>query len=450
MGGNLFTGPKIFNLSYSDNGTGPVNLNGVTTDWDDFEGWNMIGNPYTSALDWDHPGIDKNSVGNVIYYYDDQNDLYKYYGGGTPYNQGISVNGGSRYIPSNQGFFVKATTNGTLTFPQEATVHDDQSFWKANEQEANLIRIVTEADNYTDETVIRGLKYASAEFDSDLDAYKLFPINPDRPNIYSLSEDGSIFYALNSIPNAAGNTCIPLGIYSIADQNHKIKITENTFSYSHVFLEDKQLRTKQNLLTNDIYEFEQSEKNETGRFYLHIQSNRPPRLNKKLQDQTVITGRSFSVEIPEDLFIDDDFEDRLFYTIQLSDGSILPHYLAYDKNCSCLTGQTDTEKTLNIEVRAQDIFGAFNTMSFKLTALDRHTNLTDMIEIFPNPASELLNVRLPLNVTITIFDTGGRIIKEMNLREGNHSINLNTLDPGIYIIKCVSGNRSFYKKLIKN
>ncbi|MCF6184701.1 MAG: lamin tail domain-containing protein, partial [Bacteroidales bacterium] len=49
-GGNLYNPSvsKVFTLGYTDSGTGSVGLNGVTADGNEFEGWNLIGNPVTS------------------------------------------------------------------------------------------------------------------------------------------------------------------------------------------------------------------------------------------------------------------------------------------------------------------------------------------------------------------------------------------------------------------
>jgi len=59
-GGNLFAGTKNFTLSYTDSGDGTETTTGL--DWDNFEGWNLFGNPYPSAIDWDNANIDKTYI----------------------------------------------------------------------------------------------------------------------------------------------------------------------------------------------------------------------------------------------------------------------------------------------------------------------------------------------------------------------------------------------------
>jgi hypothetical protein len=67
------------------------------------DGWNLIANPYPSAIDWDAAsGWNKVNVNNAVYIY--QADLDQY----STYIAGVGVNGGSRFIASSQGFLCKS------------------------------------------------------------------------------------------------------------------------------------------------------------------------------------------------------------------------------------------------------------------------------------------------------------------------------------------------------
>ncbi len=62
-------------------------------------GWNLVGNPYSSSIDWDAAtGWTKTNLNNAIYIVNG--------GGWATYIGGAGVNGGTNHIASGQGFFV--------------------------------------------------------------------------------------------------------------------------------------------------------------------------------------------------------------------------------------------------------------------------------------------------------------------------------------------------------
>ncbi len=72
------------------------------------------------------------------------------------------------------------------------------------------------------------------------------------------------------------------------------------------------------------------------------------------------------------------------------------------------------------------------------------------ISIFPNPANNILNLKLPNNTTIdkiTITDLTGKIVKEQS--QNTAVINVENLANGIYILQATSGTNSFETKFIK-
>ena len=87
-----------------------------------YEGYNLVGNPYASSIDWNDfsstssaAGIYGPNVGPTVYVF---NEVAKTY---ATYSAGIGLNGGSNIIPSGQGFFVKASLGGaSLTFNESA------------------------------------------------------------------------------------------------------------------------------------------------------------------------------------------------------------------------------------------------------------------------------------------------------------------------------------------
>lgn len=84
------------------------------------QGWNLIGNPYNSAIDWDHNSWTKTNVSNVFYLYDHTNQNYK------SWNGLVGTNGMQNgIIPAFQAFFVQVTSNSnTLSLTTSAKSTD--------------------------------------------------------------------------------------------------------------------------------------------------------------------------------------------------------------------------------------------------------------------------------------------------------------------------------------
>jgi hypothetical protein len=81
-------------------------------------GYNLVGNPYASTIDWNLVSGHNTSVNNKIYVYDYTSKTYGTYQPGLGSDAGTHNAG--RYIGSGQGFFVVAPTTGnpTLTFSE--------------------------------------------------------------------------------------------------------------------------------------------------------------------------------------------------------------------------------------------------------------------------------------------------------------------------------------------
>ena len=132
-------------------------------------GFNLVGNPYPCAIDWDAAtGWTKTNVNNAIYFF--KENQYASYVNGT------GTNGGTQYIPSLQGFFVRrnqsAFGTGTLKMDNNVRVHNTTSFYKS--LNSDLLRLKVTGNSFNDETVIRFNDAASSGFDGNMDAYKLF------------------------------------------------------------------------------------------------------------------------------------------------------------------------------------------------------------------------------------------------------------------------------------
>ncbi len=158
-------------------------------------GHNYVGNPFTSAIDWDAvSGWTKTNMYDAIYVYNNGN--WASYVGGT------GVSGGSRYVAMSQGFFVQvgAAGTGTLSMDEDVCVHNTVGYLKSQNTEQEIVRLEIEDAGMVDEAVIVFKDGATEDYDGDYDAHKFFSFNADYPQIYSTAND---FMSINALPFTA-------------------------------------------------------------------------------------------------------------------------------------------------------------------------------------------------------------------------------------------------------
>ncbi len=220
-------------------------------------GYNFVGNPYTSAIDWDaSSGWTKTNLENAIYVYNNGN--WATYIGGT------GSNDGSRYIAMNQGFFVQVSegnNNGTLQMSRDVCVHNSVSFLKsakAKQSWDDILRLQITNGTLSDETVIKLTDGATEGWDGNLDAHKLFSFNTNHPQIFSTA-NGKM--SINSLPHETGTVAVDV----TGANGDQLTITATQHSdFSHVYLTDEALGITTDL-TRESYTFTYDE-NITDRF----------------------------------------------------------------------------------------------------------------------------------------------------------------------------------------
>ena len=174
------------------------------------EGWNLLGNPFPSPIDWTlvkkGDGID-----NALYYYDPVIQDYRYF---IQFLPGYAIGNGSRYIPAMQGFMVHANSSGgskvitldnTMRTPGPADNYYKQVPLK------NMLRLTLEGEGASDETFICFNEQATDGFDGTFDALKLKFGNKKVPRIYTLTPDRTGL-AINTLPDSSPSVVIPVMI----------------------------------------------------------------------------------------------------------------------------------------------------------------------------------------------------------------------------------------------
>ncbi|NOZ47410.1 MAG: T9SS type A sorting domain-containing protein, partial [Chlorobi bacterium] len=248
--GTIVTGEQTRSVSYS-------------ADAPNYNGFNLVGNPYPSALDWGLNGNTWTSQTNVrtsIWYRKD--------GSFATYNSagGTSTNGGQRYIPAMQAFWVKVDAGtGTLTPNNASRVHSSQAFYKSNNA---ILKLIVNRGEYFDETVIGFFEKATNTFDS-YDTEKWFAVDENYPQLYTNINDKKL--AVNGLSPFNENLVIPLGFKTEVNGKFTIKASdfENIDAGINIYLEDLKHGNLVDL-GNTAYTFYSEPVNNNNRFILHI------------------------------------------------------------------------------------------------------------------------------------------------------------------------------------
>ncbi len=227
-------------------------------------GWNLIGNAFPSAFDWDDPSLVKTNIDNTVYYWN--GEQYLTYNGTTH----VGSTGISQYVPQQQGFFIHAyDANPAITITQNSRTHSEQQFLNIPYRVDNMLRLHVRGNGYKDETIIIFRDDATNGFDHDFDAYKLFGIE-QAPQLYTMS--GNIETSMNVQPFDGTLESIPL--YFKTDTNGNFTIwCEGTGNFPEdmiISLEDKKTGEITNLATDSLYTFDAVSYDNPARFVLYF------------------------------------------------------------------------------------------------------------------------------------------------------------------------------------
>ena len=250
------------NLNYQD-----VILTLSNTDASPTSGWNLIGNPFPVAIEWNNnPDWNLNNVGASMYIYDPD-------GGGNyvvwnTTSGGTNPNGG--FIAATQGFWVRTadTVGGaaSLTIPASQRYHNAATFFKSSGPVIpNQLLLTVEGNNQTDKTVIGFYDKATAEFDPQYDGV-YYKAPGGALSLYSVTYGEK--YALNELPSAEDYPVVSLNFEPTATGKYTLKSEwlESIPEEIPVYLEDKQNKVIRDLRTQPDYTFSATKSDKADRF----------------------------------------------------------------------------------------------------------------------------------------------------------------------------------------
>lgn len=261
---------------------GPVSRTLYNNDQIFTRGFNLAGNPYPSPIDWDIAKLSNINIDDAVYYF--RASTTDQYGGSySAYVNEISSDGSAtNVIPSMQGFFVHVSNGlfpvtGTINIDNTARITDQtHSFIKSGGKNYNsLIRMSASYSNdsvSSDHLTIYLNDKATPDFDSQLDALKIFNTDNRYPNFYSIANDGSKL-SINAIPppdTEPGSIPLTLKTGKSGDVSIKIRQANGLFSTLRVYLFDSLTGISTEMYSDNEYRIFLGAGDHTNRFFIQF------------------------------------------------------------------------------------------------------------------------------------------------------------------------------------
>ncbi|UPK72677.1 hypothetical protein [Chitinophaga filiformis] len=242
-------------------------------------GFNLVGNPYPSPVDWDAAGgWTRTNVDNAIYYFN-TSTTDQYTGTYSSYINGISSDGvATNIIPAMQGFFVHVSNgsfpvSGTLAVNNTARVNNlAPNFHRERPLTEPLLRLsagFTDDGQPGDPAVIYFDNHAVPDFEQELDALKIMNTDPAVPNLYVIA--GNVRQSIAAWPNDIdSSTSIPLGL-SLEREGYisfTMPVRERMPADRHFYLYDKEADITHDLHSTTPYRLLLRKGSYDNRFFL--------------------------------------------------------------------------------------------------------------------------------------------------------------------------------------
>ncbi|TWJ00096.1 putative secreted protein (Por secretion system target) [Mucilaginibacter frigoritolerans] len=456
-----------------------------------YTGFNLVGNPYASSIDWNTysttnnaAGIYAPNVGNSIYIYNEVSKVYAVYNGTT------GTNGGSRTIPSGQGFFVKTTAAGaTMTFNEAAKVNTQvagptqptgptlllskrMTNDDLNTNSLQDIRLEMAADSINKEETVICFKS---------DAQNGFVVNEDsqyltgsgKVGLCSMSAD-SVPLAINNIPLPKPNqTIVRLEIGATTDGVYTLNRTEinNIPKLYRVWLMDAYMKDSLDIRNNATYTFNlyKADGNSYGANRFSVVIRQDPAMMVHLLSFTATKAKDGALVA----WTTENEDSYTNFTVERStDGgstfNALGSLLSNGTGNYSFLDKTPLLTSDKYRVQVTDLNGGITYSPVMTLNYDVSNNAqaSNNIMIYPNPVSSVMHLAInqnngssnisslqladlnsninkttnPTTYDIKIISLAGYVVKTETSSQPTWQDNVSALSPGTYVIRVVNNN----------
>lgn len=439
---NTLVTPNSFALDYigninSGDITVPLDYSATGTPAD--QGWNLIGNPYPSQIDWSL--VNKSANTDNFYYVLNPNS--KNY---------VSQNSG--IIAIGQAFFSLVDAATSITFEESnKTANTGTAYFKTS---TNPLTIKMKLDSAQfDVATLHFGAGASKNYVFKEDALKL------KNSVYNLSfvtpNNKEVQNNNVGIIGNVGTDTFELKVTSTANTNYTLSFThfEEVSINKAIMLVDKMTNSITNLRVIPEYTFSINNNitNSSGNRFLLIITDQQNLLPVKL---TAFTGKN-SNEINELTWTTTNEKNMFSYEVQRAADGIHFETIGLVKPNNTNSGNhylfndgTMQHHTNYYRLKMVDAKTVEYSKVIIITTAASTENLFDWVNVYPNPIDDQLNINIPQDAIlgiIQIIDVNGKIVLETKQHQ---SIDLNGLKSGIYTINIQCNNSFITRKFIKS
>lgn len=466
---------------------GDININSVLTYTNTgaptADGFNLIGNPYMSQIDWMSNEITKTNIGDVIYIINPSTGAYATFDVGTL----TGVNGGSRYIESSQGFFVRTTAaSPSIVFKEGAkTSSAAPDFFKTFKTTLHpKIRLRAVRDNVNmDELVIVLGDTAHVAATDRSDAAKFF--NDNNLNFYSRTPQLTNL-AINYYPVPTGSDTISLSFFSFVDGvkalgTYSIKVDEllRLPNNLDVLLLDNYANQLVNLKEAQTYVFNldanvASAGNDRFKLILRPDTSTVTRINSfnanVIAKRIALTWNTNTERNISHYTVEKSLNQRTYTTLKPKEivaNNNNSSYNEYSINDLNPTKGYNYYRVVMVDSNGvrkvyPEIIAVYYNPKTSANAqkIVSNTNTQfdseNKIAVFPNPANNSTNITIYTDTEeqnlVSIFDLSGKLVLQFEqASQEMNNIDISNLEKGLYLVQSISvkTGKSFTSKFIK-
>lgn len=234
------------------------------------KGFNLIGNPYPSSIDWKasngwtRTSLASSGGGYNIWIWNPAANNYGVYNSADIDDTG--TNSANRYIAPAQGFFVEASNTGNLSMSNFARVSGGANNWFKNIlMDVNKLSVCIKSDAGLGSDEVR-INFGC--YENEKGALKLFSRVLNAPSLYIpyFSDNLSVL----NLTNTDENAIVPISFNAGNSGDYTIVCNFDSDKFDIVMLEDCKTHYIQNMKTKQTYNFRAEKSDSKNRFKLHF------------------------------------------------------------------------------------------------------------------------------------------------------------------------------------